>query len=280
MVFYCQISEENREQDLWSLGIRNCYFRKLFHEKNAWSAEKIHHHTSVEIHMLLEGSQVYELEGKVWGLEAGQYLLIQPNVAHRILRSTEQTSKYAISFRVEKDSRLQLPEERSVLGQLTPRMLENIRFLVEEAKRSTENSAVLMGNCVLETILLLLRHSGAGEAPQRKPLAPNAALALAKQYILEHLEVGPRVEDVADYCYMSRKQLNRIFQWFEGVSVGEYIRSSRTKRIEELLADEKISLKEVSRRMHFSSEYYFNSYFKKNAGMPPGEYRKMMIDKS
>jgi AraC-like DNA-binding protein len=35
------------------------------------------------------------------------------------------------------------------------------------------------------------------------------------------------------------------------------------------------SIKDISEIMHFNNEYYFNAFFKKYSGMPPGEYRKM-----
>lgn len=86
---------------------------------------------------------------------------------------------------------------------------------------------------------------------------------------------SPGVVDVATYCYLSTKQLTRIFQKYEGVTPGEYIIKRRIVKIESLLADASLSLKQVSMMMNFDNEYYFNAFFKKYSGMPPGEYRKM-----
>ena len=46
-----------------------------------------------------------------------------------------------------------------------------------------------------------------------------------------------------------------------------------------MLADRSLSLKRISDIMNFNNEYYFNAFFKKWAGMPPGEYRKMCREK-
>ena len=88
--------------------------------------------------------------------------------------------------------------------------------------------------------------------------------------------MAPNVTDVSKYCYLSAKQLTRIFQRFEGISPGEYVINKRIKRIEKLLADQNLTLKQIGSMMNFANEYYFNTFFKKYSGMPPGEYRKML----
>ena len=65
----------------------------------------------------------------------------------------------------------------------------------------------------------------------------------------------------------------------EGIAPGEFIKNQRIRLMEKMLSDETLSLSEISEKMHFSSEYYFNTFFKKYAGMPPGEYRKRAAKK-
>jgi AraC-like DNA-binding protein len=102
------------------------------------------------------------------------------------------------------------------------------------------------------------------------------AAELAKQYIEDNISHAPDVREVADYCGISTKQLTRLFKKFEDTSPGEYIIGKRVKHIEKLLADPSLSLKQISIIMNFENEYYFNTFFKKHSGMPPGEYRKML----
>ena len=99
---------------------------------------------------------------------------------------------------------------------------------------------------------------------------------MATQYIQDNIEQAPTVSEVAAYCGVSERQLSRIFAG-EGQSPAEIIRAQRVRRIEELLADPSLSLKDIGDRMGFSDEYYFNAFFKKYAGMTPGAYRKTMM---
>lgn len=43
-----------------------------------------------------------------------------------------------------------------------------------------------------------------------------------------------------------------------------------------LLENETLSIKEIAAELHFSSEYYFSRFFKRNTGVPPGRFRQKM----
>ena len=60
-----------------------------------------------------------------------------------------------------------------------------------------------------------------------------------------------------------------------GDGIGPIIMAEAKRLLEKLLADESFSLKQISEIMNFNNAYYFNAFFKKHSGMPPGEYRKM-----
>lgn len=83
--------------------------------------------------------------------------------------------------------------------------------------------------------------------------------------------VRPRT---AAYCYLSAKQLTRIFEKETGLPLGAYIRRERCEKIRELLENGELTLSEISETMNFRNEYYFNAFFKKNAGIAPGAYSK------
>ena len=128
----------------------------------------------------------------------------------------------------------------------------------------------------MEILVCVFRLSGMEEKKNTQKQEENVYVSLAKQYIDNNIEMAPSVEEVSEYCYLSTKQLTRIFQRYEDISPGEYIKNRRSLKIEKLLADDSLSLKQISERMNFNNEYYFNSFFKKYSGMPPGEYRKML----
>lgn len=155
-------------------------------------------------------------------------------------------------------------------------MADDIAFILKESQLNKEISVFLIENSILEFIVLASRLNGMKERGARHKQVEHPIVRLAKQYIDDNIKAAPNVAEVSKYCYLSPKQLTRIFKQIEGTSIGEYIKKQRITQIEKLLTDRTLSLKEISVAMNFNNEYYFNAFFKKYSGMPPGEYRKML----
>ena len=264
------------EQDLCSsltrFGVQNCYVKKLSIDRDHSSiTKKTHHHTGYEMHIVTQGYQEYEVNGVTYTLESGNFLIICPNIPHTAVYSTPQTQKYSITFHKETEENWQ-----SLFGTATERISDDLAFITKEAALKKEISDQLIENMVLEILILAFRQMGIKEKEKHAQRDENVTISLAKQYIDDNIETALCVADVAAYCYLSTKQLTRLFNKFEDTSPGEYITGRRVKNIEKLLADHNLSLKQISTIMHFDNEYYFNAFFKKHSGMPPGEYRKML----
>ena len=264
--------EQDENTSLSHFGIQNCYFKKLSIERDQNSiTKKAHHHSGFEVHIITSGYQEYEVSGTVYMLERGSFLMIYPNVPHTVIRSAPHMQKYSITFTRQTDAHL-----NCFFGKLSERMSANLSFIHNEGLLRKEISSTLIENNILETLVSFFRLSGVKESNEISKQDENVMVSLAKQYIDDNIEMAPSVTDVSEYCYLSAKQLTRIFYKFEGLSPGEYIINSRIARIEQLLASHSFSLKQISEIMNFNNEYYFNAFFKKHSGMPPGAYRKML----
>ncbi len=264
--------ERKETGSLSNYGVQNCYFKMLSIDRDHSSiTKKSHHHTGFEVHIVAEGYQLYEVDGTDYRLENGNFLIIYPNAPHRVISSAPQTQKFSITF----NKQIEEPTD-CLFGRTTERIWDDLMFISNEAALKKEISNMLVENTILEILVSLFRLSGIKERECRIGLDENATISLAKQYIDDNIETALCVADVASYCYLSPKQLTRLFNRFESISPGEYIISRRVKRIEKLLSDQSLTLKQIGTVMNFDNEYYFNTFFKRHAGMPPGEYRKML----
>lgn len=270
-IFYKQ-SEKDVKSSLSRFGVQNCYFKRLSLDRDNKSVtKKPHHHTGFEMHFITEGFQEYEVNGKSYALESGCFLMIYPGVSHTVIASEPYTQKYCIAFDKHTEKL-----QTCIFGTITERIASNLDYIFNEALLKKEISATLIENNILEILVWAFRLSGMEENENTKKQDENLVISLAKRYIDDNIEMAPSVEEVSEYCYLSAKQLTRIFRKFEGVSPGKYIINSRITKIEKLLADESFPLKQISEIMNFKNEYYFNAFFKKHSGLPPGEYRKML----
>lgn len=252
--------------------ISNCYFKELFGESDRKIINiRAHHHTDYEIHMVFDGHQIYECDGKSVRLGKGDFVIFPPGVRHKSLENSEDLHKYSLTFKSDF-----FESQKMLCGKTTDHINESLEFVAKESASPTVFSAQLCINRIFETVILLFRLCGFKEQPQEKSIERfDERLSLAKKYISDNLEQPLAVSDVAGYCYLSNKQLTRLFVSNEGLSPAKYITNERMKRICELIIDEDISFKEISIRFGYASECYFSTAFKKHSGMSPGYYRKM-----
>lgn len=263
---------------LCHFGISHCFLKRLTAAQDARrETRKPHHHTGFEIHIVLRGCQTYLARGERFAVQAGHYLVFPPLFQHQIVASEPDTLKQTVTFAAEDSSALLLPLRGSCLCAELPASVDTLLSLIScEAERPRELSPFLIGNHVLALLLAISRAAGYPE----RTLHPRSSgddprLALARQYIRDNIEEHPTCAEVAAYCHLSEKQLTRLFQQTDGLTLGAFIQRQKVARIERLLTETNLPLRRIAERLHFSSEYYFNAYFKQYAGITPGAYRKM-----
>jgi len=275
-ILYKQLTGDSASS-LTACGIEQCHLRYLLTERDdKLINKKAHHHASYEIHILADGWQTYEIDRKHYRIESGNFLLIPPLLTHKVLSSAPQTKKYAVVFNAAKTAFPFSEPFGAVLCSTPLQVTDILEEIFADGKAQNALDLLLHGNRIFEVIVSLMRMSGAAECSH--PLyetEEDLRLTLARQFVIDNINLPLTVADLASYCNLSEKQLTRLFLQYEGSPPKQYIQRQKVNKMEQLLADHTLSLKEISEQMHFSSEYYFNSYFKKHFGMPPGMYRKM-----
>ena len=97
------------------------------------------------------------------------------------------------------------------------------------------------------------------------------------KYINDNLDIILTCKDIADYCNINEIYLNRLFKKHTGESLHKYIQEKKIEFCMELLKNKDLSLNTISDILGFPNEYYFNTYFKKAVGLPPGAYRNINL---
>jgi AraC family transcriptional regulator len=93
------------------------------------------------------------------------------------------------------------------------------------------------------------------------------------EYIEEHLDAGPTLEQLAAVARLSPYHFARQFKKATGLPPHLYVILRRVERAKQLLqAGTSLSLTEVAARAGFSDQSQFCHHFKRLVGVTPGQF--------
>lgn len=112
----------------------------------------------------------------------------------------------------------------------------------------------------------------------QKTSISDPSIANCILYMDEHFsDPDLDIEKVCDIAFISVSSLQRAFAKYFGISPKQYLIQLRMNRALELLADNELSVKQISFTCGFADEKYFSRAFKKKYGYPPSQLRRHMI---
>jgi AraC family transcriptional regulator len=122
----------------------------------------------------------------------------------------------------------------------------------------------------------LIRHVSAPRQPthRRAGTLPRAKLRAIVEYIEEHLDAGPTLEQMAAVARLNPYYLARQFKRATGLPPHQYLIMRRIERAKKLLqTGGDVSLAEVAAHAGFSDQSQFCQHFKRLTGVTPGQFR-------
>src|SRR5262245_32595236 len=130
----------------------------------------------------------------------------------------------------------------------------------------------------------LIRHVSAPRqpAPRRNGTLPRARLRAVVEYIEEHLDAGPTLEQMAAIARLSPNYFAWQFKRATGLPPHQYVIARRVERAKQFLQTESdFSLAEVAAHAGFSDQSQFSHHFKRLVGVTPGQFRtRVRTDKT
>jgi AraC family transcriptional regulator len=123
----------------------------------------------------------------------------------------------------------------------------------------------------------LIRHVSATRQSTRRRngTLPRAKLRAVVEYIEEHLDSGPTLEQMAAIARLSPNYFAWQFKRATGLPPHQYVLDRRVERAKQFLqTGSDISLAEVAAEAGFSDQSQFSHHFKRLIGVTPGQFRK------
>jgi AraC-like DNA-binding protein len=108
--------------------------------------------------------------------------------------------------------------------------------------------------------------------------SPQAELPEPVVRVLNAISANPlrdwKARELAVVGKVSYSGLRALFQKSGQGTVHEHIQRARLDHARLLLADKRLSVKDVAVQLSFSSEFYFSHFFRHHTGMTPTEFRQ------
>ena len=105
-------------------------------------------------------------------------------------------------------------------------------------------------------------------------MLPRGRLRAVAEYIEEHLDAGPSLDQMAAVARLSAYHFARQFKRATGLPPHQYVIMRRVERAKQLLqGDGDVTLTEVAARTGFSDQSHFSHHFKQLVGVTPGRFR-------
>ncbi len=122
----------------------------------------------------------------------------------------------------------------------------------------------------------LIRHVLAPRTPtfRRDGTLPRARLRATLEYIEEHLDSGPSLEQIAAVARLSPYHFARQFKAATGLPPHQFVIARRVERAKLLLeGGDDFSLAQVAARAGFLDQSQFSHHFKRLVGITPRQFR-------
>jgi LacI family transcriptional regulator len=103
-------------------------------------------------------------------------------------------------------------------------------------------------------------------------------LAAAIRHIREHACAGLRLKDFYKSSAISRRELERRMQKLLGRSPKEELMRVQLERAKQLLVETDLPSSAIAEKCGFSQSKYFCQVFHAKIGLPPGAYRRSIME--
>ena len=282
-------------QGLKGFDPRQKMLRPDFEIAHKWDTDlrevKLHHHDFYEVDFLVSGDVTYVIESRVYHLQPGQMLVINPRELHQVYIRSDAApyERYMLWIAPQLLQKLSAPQadlsrcfdmSRPNYGnllhlppqqrKLIPAMLES---LLREQAQPGFGSALLQENLLAELMIHINRLAELSDAAAQP--GGDTVVARVIDYINLHYHENLSLEKLAELFFVSKYHLSHEFARQMGTSLFQYLQKKRLLIARQLMA-EGMKPVEVYSQCGFGDYPAFFRAFRKVYGLSPREYVKSL----
>lgn len=271
---------------------------RVMHNKEPWEIEK-HKHSSFEFHFIASGASRIITEKQSFDAFQGQFYLTAPGVFHhqKYYPGMDHT-EYSLNCSLEADDDSDA-ESCNILNILSScpcrpvddsfgcidifnKCLSEAYYNYQGFYSSIKNYISLI---IINSARAIIEQSKMPDGlmktyiPPKKNDLDEFRFIQIEKFINDNISTFVSVNAISSFMHLSAKQVCRIILKKSGMTTKEFINYQKLKASKHMLKNPELSIKDISASLGFSSEYYFNQFFKRLEGYPPSKYRKDINNK-
>lgn len=226
------------------------------------------------IHYILEGEDVFSVNGVSHRLKAGQGFLIEPDYLTTYTADQNHPWTYVwLGFSGQ--------EARSILNSIGLRQSSPIftcgpeQHLEQYVMDMLEHNYATISDLYRREAMLLLFFSALAQTEREAAAdqSENVYVAQAIRYIQDRYHEPLRVEDIVRYVGLNRSYFCTLFKKCTGLSPIKYLQTFRMTRAAHLLSVTQLPVTAVAYSCGYQETASFHKIFKQHTGLSPKRYR-------
>lgn len=267
-----------------SLGIDVLWFRAM--ACNTDHVIERHTHSAFEFHFVYAGKSTVETDNGSFTIQQGEFYLTAPGVFHR-----QHNIKGYVEFSL--NCELKILGERDAEAKYIVDVLRNaeckpvtdttgaLKIFHKTLREAYFQSAGFFCNIRSLTVMLITAAARAisGTSPvqytvPKKCKKDEYRFIKIRDYIRDNITQPITTKDISRYMFLGEKQVSRVVREAAGMTAKELISQLKFQKAKSLLIEQRqLAVRQIAEMLGFSSEYYFNQFFKRMEGYPPGIFR-------
>ena len=228
------------------------------------------------LHYIMQGTGIFEVNGKTYTLNQGQAFLICPNKVSFYKSDSENPWIYSwVAFdgikAKEYLGNAGLSSHNPIYTALNPKAVEDALLeMVNQTKKENSCELRLMGYMYMFLSTLIANCSFKSE-----PIVRTKDLYLQK--VIEYINVNSwrkiTISELAKYLNLDRSYLYSIFKQKLKMSPQEFILKFKVENACEMLSNTDMHISKIAQSIGYEDQLSFSRIFKIKTGLSPTEWR-------
>lgn len=265
---------------------------EIFHYKNTeLTGVNLHHHDFYECYLFISGDVTYHIEGKIYYLKPGDIILINSKELHQAIINSKDVVYERIVLWMSKpflkklsDGKTDLTlcfeskDKRNVL-RTNFETRKNVRLVLNKIislqMAKGYGYELLYAAFITELMVYINNIAFMKHADLNIDIKKSNLIDGIIDYISNHLEEDITVDELAEYCYLSKFHLSREFKKHTGTTIHRYIVQKKLILAKELILDT-MPIMDVYKKCGFGDYSNFFRAFKNEYGVTPKQFYEAM----